>query len=142
MHCTPVRRRGMDPHADDETALEYAMLAGDIDLAAQLLPQLAQRAYNSGRVGSLRRWFEALDQGGVPLHHSDVAVVGAILFSLLDDPVQADHWAQYLSDTPPDSARDAHANGDAEVRPSLPVSERRRADARGRRGCRRDVRRG
>ena len=95
-------------HADDETALEYAMLAGDIDLAAQLLPQLAQRAYNSGRVGSLRRWFEALDQGGVPLHHSDVAVVGAILFSLLDDPAQADHWAQYLSDTPPDSARDAH----------------------------------
>jgi LuxR family maltose regulon positive regulatory protein len=95
-------------HADDETALEYAMLAGDIDLAAQLLPQLAQRAYNSGRVGSLRRWFEALDQGGVPLHHSDVAVVGAILFSLLDDPVQADHWAQYLSDPPPNSARDAH----------------------------------
>ena len=96
-------------HADDETALEYAMLAGDIDLAARLLPQLAQRAYNSGRVGSLRRWFEALDQGGVPLHHSDVAVVGAILFSLLDDPAQADHWAQYLSDTPPDSAPDAHA---------------------------------
>ena len=53
-------------HADDETALEYAMLAGDIDLAARLLPQLAQRAYNSGRVGSLRRWFEALDQGGGP----------------------------------------------------------------------------
>ena len=49
-------------HADDETALEYAMLAGDIDLAARLLPQLAQRAYNSGRVGSLRRWFEAIDQ--------------------------------------------------------------------------------
>jgi LuxR family transcriptional regulator, maltose regulon positive regulatory protein len=96
-------------HADDETALEYAMLAGDIDQAAQLLPQLAQRAYNSGRVGSLRRWFEAMDQGGVPLHHSDVAVVGAILFSLLDDPAQADHWAQYLSDSPPDSAPDVHA---------------------------------
>jgi LuxR family transcriptional regulator, maltose regulon positive regulatory protein len=97
-----------ESRADDETALEYAILAGDMDLAARLLPQLAQRAYNSGRVGSLRRWFEAIDQGGVPLHHSDVAVVGAILFSLLDDPVQADHWAQYLDDTPPDGARDAH----------------------------------
>jgi LuxR family maltose regulon positive regulatory protein len=96
-------------HADDETALEYAMLAGDIDLAARLLPQLAQRAYNSGRVGSLRRWFEALDQRGAPLHHSDVAAVGAILFSLLDDPAQADHWAQYLSDSQPDQAPDAHA---------------------------------
>jgi LuxR family transcriptional regulator, maltose regulon positive regulatory protein len=95
--------------ADDETALEYAMLAGDMDLAARLLPQLAQRAYNSGRVGSLRRWFEAIDQGGVPLHHSDVAVVGAILFSLLDDPAQADHWAHYLSDSPPGGARGAHA---------------------------------
>ena len=96
-------------HADDETALEYAMLGGDFDLAARLLPQLAQRAYNSGRIGTLRRWFEAIDQGGLPLHHSDVAVVGAILFSLLDDPAQADHWAKYLSDSPPDSAPDAHA---------------------------------
>jgi LuxR family maltose regulon positive regulatory protein len=96
-------------HADDETALEYAMLAGDTDLAAKLLPQLAQRAYNSGRVGSLRRWFEAIDQGDVPLHHSDVAVVGAILFSLLDDPAQADHWAQYLNDWPASDAPDAHA---------------------------------
>ena len=96
-------------HGDDETALEYALLAGDIDLAARLLLELAQRAYNSGRVGSLRRWFEAIDQGGVPLHHSDIAVVGAILFSLLDDPVQADHWAQYLSDSPPDRGPDAHA---------------------------------
>ena len=96
-------------HADNETALEYAMLAGETELAARLLPQLAQRAYNSGRVGSLRRWFEALDQGGVPLHHSDVAVVGAILFSLLDDPLQADHWAQYLNVSPPADAPDAHA---------------------------------
>ena len=96
-------------HDDDETALEYAMLAGDVDLAARLLPQLAQRAYNSGRVGSLRRWFEALDQIGVPRQHSDVAVVGAILFSLLDDPAQADHWANYLSDSSLDHAPDAHA---------------------------------
>ena len=140
MRCMRVRRRGTDPTHDDETALEYAMLAGDIDLAAQLLPQLAQRAYNSGRVGSLRRWFEALDQGGVPLHHSDVAVVGAILFSLLDDPAQADHWAQYLSDTPPDSAPDAHAMAMLRFGRAFLVSKRRRADASGRRGCRRDVR--
>ena len=98
-----------ESHADDETALEYAMLAGDMEIAARLLPHLAQRAYNSGRVGSLRRWFEAIDQGGVPLHHSDVAVVGAILFSLLDNPAQADHWAQYLNDAPA-GARDAHAS--------------------------------
>ena len=70
------------------------MLAGDIDLAARLLPQLAQRAYNSGRVGSLRRWFEAIDQGGMPQDHSDLAVVGAILFALLDDAAQAERWAQ------------------------------------------------
>jgi LuxR family transcriptional regulator, maltose regulon positive regulatory protein len=98
-----------ESRADDETALEYAVLAGDMDLAARLLPQLAQRAYNSGRVGSLRRWFEAIDQGSVLRHHSDVAVVGAILFSLLDDPAQADHWAQYLDDAPPGGAPDAHA---------------------------------
>ena len=94
---------------DDETALEYAMLGGDIDLAARLLPQLAQRAYNSGRVGSLRRWFEAVDEGGVPQHHSDLAVVGAILFSLLDDAAQAEHWAQYLHDVTLDGTSDPHA---------------------------------
>ncbi len=87
-----------EPH-DVETALEYAMLSGDTDLAARLLPQLAQRAYNSGRVSSLRRWFEALDQVGIPPHQSDLAVVGAILFALLDAPVQADRWARYLDET-------------------------------------------
>ena len=95
-------------HADDETALDYAMMAGDFDLAARLLPQLAQRAYNSGRVSSLRRWFEAIDRGGVPLDHTDVAVTGAILFSLLDDVDQADHWAQYLAGIPLDGASDPH----------------------------------
>jgi LuxR family transcriptional regulator, maltose regulon positive regulatory protein len=94
--------------ADDESALEYAMLAGDIDQAARLLPQLAQRAYNSGRVGSLRRWFEAMDQDGVPQTHSDLAVVGAILFSLLDDVDQAERWSRYLHETPLDSVADPH----------------------------------
>ena len=122
-------------HADDETALEYAMLAGDIDLAARLLPQLAQRAYNSGRVGSLRRWFEAIDQAGGSLRHSDVAAIGAILFSLLDDVVQADHWAQYLSDPAPEQCRGRPRDGDAPVRPSIHLSKRRRADAGRCRGC-------
>ena len=67
--CTTRAAAWHGSRADDETALEYAFLAGDIDLAAQLLPELAQRAYNSGRVGSLRRWFEALDEAAcrVPL---------------------------------------------------------------------------
>ena len=95
--------------ADDESALEYAMLAGDTDQAARLLPQLAQRAYNSGRVGSLSRWFESMDQGGVPQTHSDLAVVGAILFSLLDDVAQAERWSQYVHETPLDSVTDPHA---------------------------------
>ncbi len=95
--------------ADDETALEYAMLAGDSDLAARLLPQLAQRAYNSGRVASLRRWFQMTDQGGIPQRHSDLAAVGAILFSLLDDPVQAERWARYVHEMPLDSAPDHEA---------------------------------
>ena len=95
--------------ADDESALEYAMLAGDIDQAARLLPQLAQRAYNSGRVGSLRRWFEAMDHGGEPQTHSDLAVVGAIFFSLLDDVAQAERWSHYLHETPLDSVADPHA---------------------------------
>ena len=95
--------------ADDETALEYAMLAGDIDLAARLLPQLAQRAYNSGRVGSLRRWFEEIDQGGTPQEHVDLAVVGAILFSLLDDVARAERWAGYVHGTTLDGAPDQTA---------------------------------
>ncbi len=95
--------------ADDESALEYAMLAGDTDQAARLLPQLAQRAYNSGRVGSLRRWFESMDTADVPETHSDLAVVGAILFALLDDVAQAERWSQYVHETPLDSVTDPHA---------------------------------
>ncbi len=89
---------------DAETALDYALLAADTDLAARLLPELAQRAYNSGRVGSLRRWFQAMDQGGLPRHHVDLAVLGAIIFGLLDDAAQAERWAQYVLDQPLDDA--------------------------------------
>ena len=58
-----------EAEADVETALEYALLARDIELAARLLPELAQRAYNSGRVASLRRWFEAVDR---PVGHERI----------------------------------------------------------------------
>ena len=39
MRCMRARAAWHGSHADDETALEYAMLAGDVDLAARLLPQ-------------------------------------------------------------------------------------------------------
>ena len=91
---------------DDETALEYAMVGGDTELAAQLLPQLAQRAYNSGRVASLRRWFESIESTGAPETHADLAAIGAILFSLLDDTVEADRWARYVEEMRVDGAPD------------------------------------
>jgi LuxR family maltose regulon positive regulatory protein len=92
---------------DPETALDYAMLAEQTDVVARLLPELAQRAYNSGRVGSLRRWFKAVDQAGLPRDDIDLAVLGAIIFGLLDDPGQAERWARYVLDQPLDGA-DAH----------------------------------
>jgi LuxR family maltose regulon positive regulatory protein len=93
---------------DAETALDYALLADETDVAARLLAELAQQAYNSGRVGSLRRWFKAVDHGGLPRRDIDLAVLGAIIFGLLDDPAQAEHWAGYVLDQPLDGA-DVHA---------------------------------
>ena len=64
-------------------------------------------------------------------HHSDVPSSARILFSLLDDPVQADHWAQYISGTPPDSAREPTEwrLGSAERSCVGAASEQMRADA-------------
>jgi LuxR family maltose regulon positive regulatory protein len=76
-----------------ETALEYAMRAGDRDRIGRLLPGLAQAAWNSGRVDVALGWFDWLEANDAPGRYPTVAMLGSIMFGLVGRSARALLWA-------------------------------------------------
>ena len=76
-----------------EAALEYAMAAGDIDMAAGLARTLLLPTHWQGRRATLQRWFRWLEERGGLEKHPVLAAQGAILFALTARPVEAERWA-------------------------------------------------
>jgi len=111
-----LRRRAADwclQNGLPEEALEYSMVAGDVEAAARLLERLVLRTYRQGRRTTLLRWVRWLeDRGGIDGHPLLTALV-AVLFVVLGRPVDAERWAE---------AVDRWQSGDA-TRPSDPAAE-------------------
>ena len=76
-----------------EAAIEYAMVAGDVDRVARLVVSQAQLTYQSGRAVTLERWFEWLDRTGAVERNAAVGVLGAWVSTLRGKPAEADRWA-------------------------------------------------
>ena len=76
-----------------EEALEYSIAAGDVDAAARLAGGLAVPAYRQGRVTTLLRWFQWLDERGGIEGHPMAAVLASLLSALTARPVDAERWA-------------------------------------------------
>jgi LuxR family transcriptional regulator, maltose regulon positive regulatory protein len=76
-----------------EEALEYAIAAGEVDAAAGLAGLLAVPAYQQGRVTTVQRWFQWLEDHGGIAGHPMVAVLAAIVSALTARPVEAERWA-------------------------------------------------
>ena len=76
-----------------EEALEYSMAAGEVDAAAGLVEHLAVLAYRQGRVTTVQRWFEWLEEQGGIEGHPMVAVLAALLSALVARPADAERWA-------------------------------------------------
>jgi len=80
-------------HDLPEKALEYSILAGDVDRVARLVQTLWRPVYIRGRTATLQRWFSWLDDRdgieGRPL----VAMNAAFLAEMTGHPVQAERWA-------------------------------------------------
>jgi LuxR family transcriptional regulator, maltose regulon positive regulatory protein len=80
-------------HDLPEEALEYSILAGDVDSVARLVQTLWRPVYIRGRTSTLQRWFGWLDDRGGIEGRPLVAMNAAFLAEMTGHPVQAERWA-------------------------------------------------
>jgi LuxR family maltose regulon positive regulatory protein len=79
-----------------ETALEYFMVAGDVDEAARLLSRLWLPTDRQGRLTTIQQWFRWLgDRGGIE-RHPMLAVEAAIIAATAGRPADAERWADVV----------------------------------------------
>jgi LuxR family maltose regulon positive regulatory protein len=76
-----------------EEALEYSILAGDVETAARLVQRLWRPVYNRGRIATLQRWFSWLDDHGGIEGRPLVAMNAAFLAEMTGHPARAERWA-------------------------------------------------
>ncbi|MFL5933043.1 MAG: LuxR C-terminal-related transcriptional regulator [Gaiellaceae bacterium] len=81
-----------EAHGDDESALEHASAAGDVDRAGALLTALVLPLYASGRVVTLERWLGCFERAGLLERHPAVAVQGCRIHALRGRPEHAERW--------------------------------------------------
>jgi len=95
-----------------EEALEYSMLAGDVETVARLAQTLWSPVYRQGRTATLQRWFRWLDDRGGIAEYPLNAMYAAFLAERTGQAAQAERWAdavdrwQYRDPSPP---RDPYA---------------------------------
>jgi LuxR family maltose regulon positive regulatory protein len=76
-----------------EAALGHLQAAGDVDGVARLFLEHAQPVWASGRVDTVRRWLDWLEQRRAASQHPAVAVHGTLIYALLGRTADADRWA-------------------------------------------------
>jgi LuxR family maltose regulon positive regulatory protein len=81
-----------EEHGDEESALEHASAAGDLDRAAALLTALVLPLYYSGRIATLDRWLARFERAGLLERYPAVAVQGARIHALRGRPEAAEKW--------------------------------------------------
>jgi LuxR family maltose regulon positive regulatory protein len=93
-----------------EDALEYSLVAEDVDMVARLLQTLWSPVYRQGRTATLQRWFKWLEgRGGIEKYPLN-AINAAFLAEKTGHPARADRWAdavdrwQSQNAGPPDDA--------------------------------------
>jgi LuxR family maltose regulon positive regulatory protein len=96
-------------HGNHEEALEYFLSAGDEDAVAQLLGKLAIPMYREGRISTVMRRFEWLQERGPIDRFPLVAVQASFLFALTGHAAEAERWAdapsaEHLGTLSPDDA--------------------------------------
>jgi LuxR family maltose regulon positive regulatory protein len=102
-----------------ETALEYAMRAGDRERLGRLLPGLAQAAWNAGRVDVALGWFDWLEANDAPGRYPTVAMLGSLIFGLVGRSARALLWAELAHVDEPADIPDGDRGLGALVRASL-----------------------
>jgi LuxR family maltose regulon positive regulatory protein len=76
-----------------EQAMEYSILAGDVETVAQLLQPLWPRVYPQGRIATLQRWLNWLDDRDGIERYPLNAMNAAFLAETTGLPAEAERWA-------------------------------------------------
>jgi LuxR family transcriptional regulator, maltose regulon positive regulatory protein len=76
-----------------EMAVDHAQAAGDANRVARLVLGLTYPTYASGRVDTCRRWLQWFEDQGLVEHHQPIAVLGALVHTLVGDAAAAELWA-------------------------------------------------
>jgi LuxR family maltose regulon positive regulatory protein len=76
-----------------EAAIEYAMDAGDTDRVARLVVNTAFPMYRTGRLATLQRWFDWLDQNGQIEQSPALAVLGSWYHLMVGHLAASERWA-------------------------------------------------
>jgi LuxR family transcriptional regulator, maltose regulon positive regulatory protein len=91
-----LRRRAADwclHNGLAEDALEYFMAAGDVGQVARLTAELSVQVYRQGRLTTMERWYQWLDERGAIEGYPMVAVYAVILAAQTGRAVEAERWA-------------------------------------------------
>lgn len=77
-----------------DAAIDYAIAADDVELAAGIVRSLFLPTYRAGRAATLTRWFDWLDRGGHIPRYPRIAIGGAWLAAVTGRPAAAERWAE------------------------------------------------
>jgi LuxR family maltose regulon positive regulatory protein len=81
-----------EAHGDQESALEHASDAGDLDRVARLTTALAVPVYDNGRMTTVQHWLERFDADEMLERYPAVAAHGARVHALCGRPEEAERW--------------------------------------------------
>jgi LuxR family transcriptional regulator, maltose regulon positive regulatory protein len=76
-----------------EAAIEHAQAAGDADAVARLVLRVMQPVWVSGRVDTVLRWLQWLEDKHEAACYGATAVHGSLIYALLGRPGEAERWA-------------------------------------------------
>ena len=102
-----------------ETAIDFAMQAGDAARVARSLPRLAEVAWNAGRIDTVLDWLDWFETQDGPGAYPRVAMLGSLVYGLTGRSARALRWADLARVDQPSRIGDGDAGLAALVRASL-----------------------
>jgi LuxR family maltose regulon positive regulatory protein len=81
-----------EAHGDQESALDHASDAGDLDRVARLTTALALPVYDNGRTTTVQRWLARFDDDEMLERYPAVAAHGARVHALCGRTEEAERW--------------------------------------------------
>jgi len=102
-----------------ETAITFAMRAGDAALVARSVTALGETAWNAGRIDTVVGWLDWFETQDGPGGYARVALLGSIIYGLVGRSARSLRWADLAHVDQPSHIEDGDAGLAALVRASL-----------------------